>query len=489
MRLDEYQWSRNPRGLHNKRVLITPVEFDRWTGPGFGWAKLVAAETEYVDDCVEFIQRGVTPIVRLYRDRWGARPFDRTMRDQTLAYLRVGVRWFEFYNEPNLPIEWPPGTNIDWRDGALIAPLMDNWLLWAEFIISQGGYPGFIPLAESVSPTEAAVRWMDAFLSYLHQTHRDRFRAVLASGAYCATHPYILNHYYQQKPGGGPLSARPPEEQNAREGGWHFEYPYDPISQANDPGRTVFGGTRLTPYGDPNGLIAMGRMFNERCAALFDTANVPVVGTEGGIWPFPRDAATPYYQQDDRFPPYTHESQAEGTVAMFEWIAHSAPPWFFGVCLWKEDDYFEPGPARAITRLSETPPLRLNVPALEVMAGPPGPTPTPIVPGPGPIHGTPDIHLLALGGGLTADWLLDTARAYYDRFRPVVTVQLDLIQYIPSSASVAVTLVAPPEQASAVSESLRALYPNLWVDIIPADDLDLVRATLDTRAQRSLRFG
>ncbi len=491
MRLDEFQWSRNPRGLHNKRVLITPVEFDRWTDAGFGWAKLVAAQTEYVDDCIAFLQRGVTPIVRLYRDRWGARPFDRTMRDETLAYLSVGVRWFEFYNEPNLPIEWPPGTNIDWRNGALIAPLMDNWLIWAEFIISQGGYPGFIALAESATSTESSVLWMDAFLNYLHQNHRERFRAVLANGAYCATHPYILNHYYQQIPGRGPLSARPPEQQNAREGGWHFEYPYDPICQATDPGRTVYGGTPLTPYGDPVGLLAMGRMFNERCAALFGTANVPVVGTEGGIWPFPRDGQTLFYQQDNRYPPYTHESQAEGTVAMFEWIARYAPPWFFGVCLWKEDEYYEPGPARAITRLAETPPLYVSVPPLEVMAGPvvPTPTPTPEVYGPGPIHGTPDVHMVVLAGGLTSEWFLETARLYYGQFRPVVTTQTDLIQYIPNSTSLAVTLIAPPDQADAVRDSLRALYPNVWVDVIRAEALERVRAVLDARAQRGLRFG
>jgi hypothetical protein len=123
------------------------------------------------------------------------------------------------------------------------------------------------------------------------------------------------------------------------------------------------------------------------------------------------------------------------------------------------------------------------------MGGTPGPAPTAVVPGPGPIHGTPDLHLLALAGGLSSDWFLDTARAYYDRFRPVVTVQLDLIQYVPSSASVAVTLIAPPGQADAVRDALLTLYPNLWVDVILADDLARVRALLDARAQRNLRFG
>ena len=144
MRLDQYDWSRNPRGLHVQRVLITPLDLERWVRPHFGWVKLVAAELEYVDDAQQFLSMGITPVLRLFRERWGAGPFDRAMRDQTLAYLRAGVKWFEFYNEPNLGIEWPDGNDIDWRNNGIIQPLMDNWLVWAEFIISQGGYPGFI---------------------------------------------------------------------------------------------------------------------------------------------------------------------------------------------------------------------------------------------------------------------------------------------------------------------------------------------------------
>ena len=164
MRLDQYAWSRNPRGLHVQRVLITPLEIERWAQPRFGWVKLIAAEEEYVDDARLFIQRGITPIVRVFRGEWGARPMDRTMRLQTEAYLRAGVRWFEFYNEPNLGAEWPPGTpDPDWRNPAMIIPLMDNWLAWAEFIISRGGYPGFIPLAESDNPKAAA--WISSLLT------------------------------------------------------------------------------------------------------------------------------------------------------------------------------------------------------------------------------------------------------------------------------------------------------------------------------------
>jgi hypothetical protein len=488
MRLDQFEWSRNPRGMHVKRILITPLEISRWKDNHFGWVKLVAADLEYVDDAMNFLAEGITPVLRLYRPRWGAAPFDRTMRDETLAYLQAGVKWFEFYNEPNLPIEWPPGTDIDWRNMGIMAPLMDNWLVWAEFIVSRGGYPGFIPLAESDAPTAAAVRWMDTWLNYMAENHADRFRYVLANGAYCATHPYVLNHYYQEIPGRGPRSARPPDQQNAGEPGWHFEYPYDPICQGTDPGRTVYGGTRLTPNGDPVGLLAMGRMFNERCASLFGTQAVPVLGTEGGIYPFPLTAEFPSYQQDNRYPLYTHESQAEGTVAMFEWISNVAPPWFFGVCLWKEDDYFEPGPARAITRLRETAPIYRNVPPMEVM-GDGTIVDTSLIPGPGPIHGQADFHMVIVAPGLDPTWFFETAQPYWNQFRPIVTTDISLVDLIDHQKSLAVTVISPPDAVIAMTQRIQQQYPNVWFDLIVAEDKQGVANIFNDRVHLNQRFG
>ncbi|MBZ0300111.1 MAG: hypothetical protein K8J31_10235, partial [Anaerolineae bacterium] len=442
---------------------------------------------EYVDDAVEFLRRGITPVVRLYRDRFGAGAFDRAMRDETLAFLRAGVQWFEFYNEPNLGIEWPPGVDIDWRNQDLIRPLVDNWLTWAEFIISQGGYPGFIPLAESDDPKAAAVRWMDAFLNDLRQRHYDRFRTVLANGAYCATHPYILNHFYQEVPGEGPTSARPLGAQVAREPGWHFEYPYDPLQQSIDPGRTVFGGTALTPNGDPVGLTAMGRMFNERCAQWFGTQAVPVVGTEGGIFPFLPDDHGRLYQQDNRYPPYDEVSQAQATIAMFDWIARQGPPWLFGVCLWKEDVYYNPDKTLAILRMEETEPYFKSVPPLEVMANPLVEEDT-IVPGPGPIHGQADFHMIIFGPGVDTSWFFETARPYWELFRPIVTTDLSLMDRFMSDKSLAATVICPPEYIATLTERIKDRYPHVWFDLIVAEKRQDVGDILNERVERNQRF-
>lgn len=487
MRLDEYQWSRNPRGLHCTSIFQTPLEVDRYSNIHCGWAKLMAATTDFVDDAQMLMDRGITPIVRLYLGRWGAQPFNQNLRAITDAFVRVGVKWFEFYNEPNLDVEWPEGFNPSWEDEAnVIRPLMDNWLSWAEYMVSVGCYPGFIPLAESDTPRYAAVRWMDAFLNYLANNHYERFVRVLNSGLYCATHPYLLNHFYQEIPGGGPTSARPPGQQNAREGGWHFEYPYDPICQRDDPGRTVYGGTALTPYGDPVGLTAMGRMFNERCASLFGSQAVPVVGTEGGIWAFRPGS----FQQDTRYPPYNEVSQAEATVAMFEWIANTAQPWFFGLTLWKEDEYYYPGPVPAIGRLAETPAVMKNVPPFEVMgSGIPDRQLTLTPPGPGPIHGAPTYHMVILAPGLDISWFFDTAQAYWNVYRPIVTTQVELIDFIPNTQSLAVTVIAAQDSVDTLRSAISGRYPNVFFDVILADSLGSVAQEFNERVRTGLRFG
>ncbi len=483
MLLSDYQWSNNPRGLHVASAYESPPDYSRWTSPKMGWIKMIAAGVEYADDAEYFLAHGVTPIVRLYNPNYGAGPFDQRLQGIVRTFVASGVKWFEFYNEPNLGVEWPQGFDPSWQDATnVIRPMMENWLLFAEYVISEGAYPGFIALSESVDPRYATVPWMDAFLTYLAQNDLDRFRAILANGCWCATHPYIYNHFYQEGSGGQP---RAPGVETANQGGWHFEYPYDPISQSADPGRTVYGGTPQTPYGDPNGLTAVGRMFNERCATMFGSQAIPVVGTEGGIFPF-RDNT---FQQDARYPAYNERSQGEATLAMFEWIANEAPDWFFGLCLWKEDEYYLPGAVPAIDRMGGTAPVYKVVPNTPTMGSgiPVSGTPTPI--GPGPIHGQADFHMILLGPGLDSKWFFDTAQAYWNLFRPMVTTHEELIQLIPQTKSLAVTVIATPDTLDLMQSQIKDRYANIWYDPISATSIDDVAATFNLRVRVNRRFG
>jgi hypothetical protein len=463
------------------------IHHDRYVSAHFGWVKLVVADTRFVNDAARFIAEGVTPIVRTWRREFGASPYDRDLRSITVAYLNAGVKWFEFYNEPNQSVEWPPGVQVDWRNtDGVIRPLMDNWMVWAEYIASLGAYPGFIPLSETGYDPLASSRWMDAFLNYLAQNYRDRFRSLLNSGLFAATHPYILNHFYQEVPG-FPGTPRPPEQQYAGEGGWHFEYPYDAISQASEPGVSVTSGPPWKPSGDPVGLAAMGQLFNERAATLFGANAVPVVGTEGGIWPFPYPGSAPS-QPDPRYPPVTFDSHAEATLAMFEWIAQQAPPWFFGVCLWKEDEYYDRIHAKAIDRLEQTAPILKPVPPTATV-GTLGAGAHP--PGPGPVHGEPDFHMVLLAPGLEPRWFFETAQPYWDRFRPIVTTSTDFIGFFTYDKSLAATIIAPPAALDAMKTAILEKYPNVLIDPIVAvgSDLSSVINVFTKRVYLNQRFG
>jgi len=495
MRLDEYQWSRNPRGLHMVARFTKPT-FSRYIDMKMGWIKLLALGSEYAGDVAMLNANGITPIIRFYFERPGARPADEGMMQAIAGYIAAGARWFEYYNEPNLDVEWPSGVVPDYSDlNNIIAPLMRNWLDWAERVVRLGGYPAFPSLAETLGGPGSVTQFLDAMLGYLAREAYDRFRALANSGLWVAVHPYYYNHFYQEA--SGPLDPRGPDQEDGTGAGWHFEYPYDPISQRFDPGRGVLNGTAREPYGDPVGLTGMGTAFMQRFRELFGGKMIPVVGTEGGITPVPAQGSGDSNQPDDRYPAVTETSHAEGTLAAFNWIAQQAPAWMFGLCLWKEDDYFgETGeksvrnPARAVERLRSTTPLLKTVNKIDALL--PGPGPGGLaarIPGPGPIHGQPDLHWIMLDPALDMKQFFDAAKSYWDRFRPVIVPGPELLGEVPNSKSLAITLLAQAANIETLTAMIKARGQNIYVDVIPVESTLQLQGVLSQRVADGTRFG
>lgn len=497
MRLDDYQWSRNPRGMHNEGVYR--FRLGRYQEMQAGWVKLVAADEEYLSHIPELLAVGITPIIRIYREQLGGQPADARAYESIRRYINAGARWFELWNEPNLGNEWPghlSGSLDPNNTGVYIGPLMDSWMDWAWRVTEMGGYPAFIALTEASEMPQATIPWLTNMMAYLRDNHYDRFRHVLANGLWLATHPYIYNHFYQEVPGGGPLSARQPDRQNATEGYWHFEYPADPICQNDDPGRTVWGGTPRTPYGDPIGLTAVGQAFMDLLRRFFGGGIVPVVGTEGGIWPWP-GPGEPARIDDNRYPGVTWHSHAEAIVAMFNWIASgAAPPWFFGVTLWKEDIYWEnsAGSVPTVSRLHDTAPPFKDVPALDTGGSTwygPGVSPPEVeVPeGPGPVHGGPDYHFMLLSETVDADWFFAAAEAYWIRYHPVLVSSTDLIPLLPFDKTLAITVIVPPDQVEQMNTNIRDRWPNAWYDLVVVESAAALADVFRQRVSVGRRFG
>ena len=51
LQLSEYQWSGNPRGMHNEGA-YKPINYNRLTSLHLGWYKLVTGGEEFANDCV-----------------------------------------------------------------------------------------------------------------------------------------------------------------------------------------------------------------------------------------------------------------------------------------------------------------------------------------------------------------------------------------------------------------------------------------------------
>jgi hypothetical protein len=478
MQLNQYEWSGNPRGMHNEGA-FRPIFHDRYLRTKMGWYKFVCGGEEFAQDAGWMLSNNITPIIRIYRATPGAEPVTDGVRQLWEIYRSWGCKWFEFYNEPNFAEpEWPESQrsmvspyNID----GVIRPLCENWMNFAEIIINMGAYPAFPALGET-SGESGAVQWMDAMLGFMRDNYRDRFINIANNGLWWATHPYSLNHFYQEVPG-QPTVPRQPEAQNVFEAGWRFEYPWDPYTQSFAPGRDVFPGGSA-PFGDPNGIIAMGVALNKRLAEWFGVNALPVVGTEGGIYPLP--ISEPYQQPDARFPRYDRRSHGEATAAMFNWIPFAAPEWMFGICLWKEDEYYNNN-FPAIQRLEEVPQIRRG-------------EPWPVAPGgtssPAFVVGEPDFHFVVLAPGLETSWFFDSAQAYWNRFRPTLTSSWAFFDFIPPDRSLAATVIAPPDMADTMRQSIQERYPAALFDLlITSGDLNTVSNVLNARVWADRRFG
>ena len=114
-------------------------------------------------------------------------------------------------------------------------------------------------------------------------------------------------------------------------------------------------------------------------------------------------------------------------------------------------------------------------------------TPTP--PGPGPIRGQADFHMILLAPGIDTSWFFDTARAYWNTFRPMVTNNVELIDLLPSTQSLAVTVISPPDLVETLRQAISGRYPNVWFDLIETDSIETVATTLNNRVQVNRRFG
>jgi len=148
------QWDkpRNLRGLHGSPGKLD-MAYEWWADElksmDMGLVKLIddggGSAMQFARECR---QRGIMPIIRLWRDRPNPGTLPAKAIETARRYVDGGItRWFEVNNEPNLKCEWQQGT---WPGdiGQNARTVMGHWLSDAQAIINVGGYPAFPALAQ-----------------------------------------------------------------------------------------------------------------------------------------------------------------------------------------------------------------------------------------------------------------------------------------------------------------------------------------------------
>ena len=296
------------RGIHWSPAVFHPSgsSLDWWIkellAMNIRWLKLLddgSGSSKHV--CQKLLDKDIFPIVRMYRGQ--PNPGRLSERDkQTIAELiGIGVCYFECNNEPNMSVEWKP---VEWQTGGRPEVVMEHWLADAKAIISLGGYPAFPALAQTARhPETGSITWYTNAFQWLDEhAHADAL-AVFGSGTWIAVHDAVLNHCYRDD-----------------DGEWHFDYPYDPTCQNDQPGKTIMD--------DDNSLI--GHRVPVQLLEQHFGLQVPVISTEGGVFA-PKGG---WQVWDTRYPGYNYNGHAERTVAMFEWLRDNAEDYFFAMCPW-----------------------------------------------------------------------------------------------------------------------------------------------------------
>lgn len=101
----------------------------------------------------------------------------------------------------------------------------------------------------------------------------------------------------------------------------------------------------------------------------------------------------------------------------------------------------------------------------------------------------PDFHFLLIAPNLGAEWLFDAARQYWDRFRPIVVSDLELVRLVPSNFSVAVTMIARRDTVAQWGVLLAQALPQALPDMVVYDYFEDMKQALNRRAELGQPFG
>lgn len=359
---------------------------------------------------------GIMPIVRLYREKPNSRDLAKAVLgpreiEYLKQYVALGVRYFEFNNEPDVHGEWEGGqVPPDAADYVARAAIRDM-----ETILAHGGYP-------AVPATAIGNRW-DLIGKIIEHGGRHLFDEPV----WIAIHNYDINHpldypYDTVNQTGQELTAE--EYERLGMDAWQGRrWGYRSRDVVNTHRRTGVNPGH-TVHDDPSCFRAYER-FGDLCLQHLGR-HLPVLSTENG----------PIVGEDDdpRYPTTTMAAHAEKVVEIARIMMGTserypaAPPYYFCTAFWlmgnavlrgrgwEAHAWFSPtwpqGRLPAVDALAALPKTPRRLPQDEE-EGPGEPQPVAensVIAG--IVHGHPHTRVILRSPRLSAETTTDAAGAY-----------------------------------------------------------------------------
>ncbi len=268
------------------------------------------------------LEAGIMPVVRIYRHRPNSKDLRKAVLgpeeiDWIKEYLGVGVRYFEFNNEPELASEWEGGSAPpDAIDYVARAAIVDM-----ETILGLGGYP-------AVPATAVGTKW-------------DLIGKIIEHGGdylfdepvWLAVHNYNLNHpldYPYDRVNRRGAALTPKEYRALGTDAWTGpRWGSRTLAFINEQRKTG-KNPRADIHDDPSGFLVFQRLADLSMKHL--GRHLPIISTESG----------PIVGEDDdpRYPTTTPDLHAQAVADMAKVMMGTshrydpAPDYYFATAFW-----------------------------------------------------------------------------------------------------------------------------------------------------------
>lgn len=313
------------------------------------WVKLLVDGTagrEYDHTIKLLVEAGIMPVVRIYQQC--NTPYNpQELEAMVRHYVKLGVYYFETYNEPNQPGE--PGGWCNNNGEPQPEYLAQIWADAARTIYRAGGYPG---LPSFFAPDQKLPDWRNSFFYRFFDALRSQGNQHVLYFSWAAIHNYTINHpptypFDEVNQTGRPLTGPEIDRYNLTPAqvaninlnravagilkrrlltpndAARLNLPPEKIAEINQG----FSRGKLmgfTLYDDSTGFFHF-MAYRNQFFNLFGF-NIPLISTEGG--------ATKGSAEDPRYPPVNGQTVADWTLWTASYMLNDAPDYYFAATTW-----------------------------------------------------------------------------------------------------------------------------------------------------------